>query len=63
MRKLITAATLVILTLTSCKAIQGVKCESIKQIPVTTIGINGTLHTVYVPYCDTLRIIPKQAGM
>lgn len=44
----------------SCKSIKGVQCLSVAQIPVTTIGLDGVPHTVYVPYCDTLKLIPKQ---
>ena len=56
---LLVAATVFLLPFYSCKTVQGIKCLSIKQIPVTVIGLNGVPHTNYVPYCDTIKIIPK----
>lgn len=43
----------------SCKAVQTVRCKSSSPKPVVVIGLNGTMTTVYVPFCDTLQVIPK----
>lgn len=47
------------LFLLSCKTVQTVRCKATSLKPVVVIGINGTMTTVMVPFCDTLQVIPK----
>lgn len=43
----------------SCKTVQTVRCVATSFKPVVVIGANGTYSTIMVPFCDTLRVIPK----
>jgi hypothetical protein len=45
--------------LLSCKTVQTVRCKATSLKPVVLIGVNGTMTTVMVPFCDTLQVIPK----
>lgn len=47
------------LFLFSCKTVQTVRCKSTSLKSVVVIGINGTMTTVLVPFCDTLQVIPR----
>jgi hypothetical protein len=45
--------------LPSCKTVQSVRCISTSYKPVVVIGTNGLPYTIMVPFCDTLKVIPK----
>lgn len=44
---------------TGCKTVQTVRCVATSFKPVVLIGANGSYSTIMVPFCDTLRVIPK----
>ncbi len=44
---------------TGCKTVQTVRCIATSFKPVVVIGIDGTASTILVPFCDTLKVIPR----
>lgn len=49
----------IVLFLVSCKTVQTVRCKATSFKPVVVIGVNGSMTTIMVPFCDTLQVIPK----
>jgi hypothetical protein len=50
---------LVLLLFASCKTVQTVRCRATSFKPVVLIGVNGSITTIMVPFCDTLQVIAK----
>lgn len=45
--------------LPGCKTVQTVRCAATSFKPVVVIGLNGSMTTIFVPFCDTLQVVPK----
>lgn len=46
----------VISLVSSCKTLKNVSCVSSRTIPVTFITNTGSMYTINVPFCDTVRL-------
>lgn len=55
MRLLLTVICCSWIALYSCKLLQ-TTCRHAVQVPVVIVGKDGSPHTVYVPFCDTLQL-------
>jgi hypothetical protein len=49
----------VLLLLVGCKSVQTVRCRVYSMRPVVLIGVNGSVNTILVPFCDTLEVVPR----
>lgn len=43
----------------ACTTPRTLRCKSTSFKEVTIIGLNGQITSTWVPFCDTLQILPK----
>lgn len=43
----------------ACTTPRTIRCKSTSFKEVTIIGLNGQITTTWVPFCDTVQILPK----